>query len=227
MVAALGYHATGENAQLLTKCVERLGRPPRHEGNTGLVKLQYYPALLLSYIGGISALAAKRFCVLSAILREPECRHPYERERVIPASDILNAWSVFENQLYKWMPRPNAEREYTPVSNHLLDLLRPILKDYLRDDLEYEATFDVFEYILGLVYLELVKQTWAPLGRFAWRWRDEWQRSPMFRFVNAGLGQGGEWLLLKAGFFGGSIDKFNVLEDLYKTFLAEAAKTWW
>jgi len=227
MVAALSYHDTGENAELLTRCVERLARPPRNEGNTGLIKLQYYPALLLSYAGGISALAANRFRALSAILREPECRHPYDRETVIPALEMLNPSSVFEDKLYEWVPRPNAQTESTPVSNHLHDLLRPILKDYLPDDVEYEKTFDVFEYLLGLVYMGLVKQTWAPVGRFAWRWRLEWQGSPMRRFANAGVGQGNEWQLLKAGFFGGSIDQFKALEDLYLAFLKSVMERSW
>jgi hypothetical protein len=224
MIAAIGYHGTGEDARLMTRCVERPARPPRPDGNTALTSLQYYPALLVNYAGGISALASNRFHGLSATLREPECRDHRGREK-IPALDLLNVWDVFDNQSYKWVPRPKAEREFTPANNYLCDLLRPILKDYLPDELEYQDAFDVFEYILGLEYLELVKQTWAPLGRFAWRWRDEWQRSPMFRFINDGLRQGDEWLLLKAGFFGGSISRFQVFEDLYKTFLAQA-KRW-
>ena len=225
MCAALSYHDTGENAHLLTRCIEWLTQVPRRDGKVVLIKLQYYPALLLAYAAGISALAARRFHNLAAILKEPKYREsPHDEKK--PAIERLNVEPVFIEP--KWVPRQNAVNN-TP-NDYLSGLLRPILHDYLPEDAGYEETFDTFEYLLALTYLDIVSESYAPNGRFGWRYtgriarasglvEEIWDRSPLAEFVRTGVEQGPEWGLLKAGFFNGSIERFKEIVEIHKKLL--------
>ncbi len=232
MLAALSYHDTGENAHLLTRCIEWLTQVPQQYGKVVQIELQYYPALLLAYATGISALAARRFHNLAAILKEPKYRD-YRYNGIKPAIEMLNVQSVFTD--YNWVSRQNAEHEYTLFNNYLYDLLRPILHNYLPEDVGYEETFDTFEYLLALTYLDIVSESYAPNGRFVWRYTarsmrifdfDEktWNRSPLAEFVRTGVVQGSEWGLLKAGFFNGSIERFNEVVEIHKKLLQNQAE---
>jgi adenylate kinase family enzyme len=225
MCAALSYHDTGENAHLLTRCIVWLTQVPRRDGNVVLIELQYYPALLLAYAAGISALAARRFHNLAAILKEPKYREsPYDEKK--PAIERLNVESVFREP--KWVPRQNAVNN--APNDYLSGLLRPILHDYLPEDAGYEETFDTFEYLLALTYLDIVSESYAPNGRFGWRYtgrlarasglvEEIWDRSPLAEFVRTGVEQGPEWGLLKAGFFNGSIKRFKEIMEIHKKLL--------
>ena len=221
MLAALSYHDTGANAHLLTRCIERLTQVPRRDGKVVLIDLQYYPALLLMYAAGISAIAAKRFHNLAAILKEPKYRdYRYNEEN--PAIERLDVWSVFEST-YKWMPRQNAEHEYTLANNYIFDLLRPALHDYLPDDTRYEETFDTFEYLLALTYLDIVKESYSPMGRFGWHYTGRIMNS---EFVRTGVEQGSDWGLLKASFFNGSIERFEEIVEKHKELLQNRTRGW-
>jgi hypothetical protein len=62
------------------------------------------------------------------------------------------------------------ERALTPVNEYLFAKVRAYLSPYLPDDNDYEKAFDVFEYLLNLIYLDLVKDQRSPGGRFAWKY---------------------------------------------------------
>lgn len=222
MLATLAYHDGGENAHLLVRCIERLARPIRDEGLTALLSFQHYPALLALYSAGCAALAARRYVNLAMVLHEPQYRD--RRHEVRPVLYKLNVASVF-GDLQQWVPRPR-EREYTPVNNHLFELLRDVLRDYLPDDDEYEETFELFEHLLALTYLDLVRQSWAPIGRYPSRWQYEPERSPVTRFFRIGLAQGDNWDLLKAGLFGGSADRLSQLLETYREWLSSVTRSW-
>jgi hypothetical protein len=215
MLVALAYHDTGENAYLLTDCIEHLLHlPSSHGGYPALLNLRYYPALLLLYAAGISALASKRFRNLASTLGDTRYRDETTGKKR-HAIEKLHVWSVFE-ETYKWVPRPRAEREYTPANNYLFERLQPILRDYLPNKARYEEIFDTFEYLLALTYMDVVENSnWAPIGRFGWRYRDafvderDWGSSPMADFVNTGLRLGRNWGLFQAGFFQGSVKRFQ------------------
>ena len=221
MLAALSYHDTGENAHLLTRCIERFTQVPRHVGGDALTNLQYYPALLLTYAAGISTLAARRFHNLAAILREPKYRD-YRYNGIKPSIDGLNVGSVFTNR-----NEIRYQNGSTPANNYLFDLLHLVLRDYLPDDTKYEETFDTFEYLLALTYLDDVSESCALEGRFGWRYTgDNWNRSHLAEFVRTGVEQGSEWELLKAGFFNGSTERFKEVVEIHKKLLQNQANRW-
>jgi hypothetical protein len=227
MLAALSYHDTGENAYLLTRCIERIACSPRRGGVTALLDLRHYPALLLVYAVGISALAAKQFRNLVSALREPEYHDQARGERV-PAVSKLCGRSVFE-QSSEWVPRPKPGGVSTPVSSYLFELLRPAMRDYLPDDTKYEETFDTFEYLLTLTYMDLVRYGSPPRGRFIWRYIDididrNWEGSPPAELARVQIEKGIDGELLRAGFFNGSIDRFKEIVQTHRDGLPKPPK---
>lgn len=223
ITAVIAFHDTREHASLLTLCIDWLMQAAKNDGNSWLVNLQRYPPLLIMYCAGIAALAGKRYRNLGAVLRDPRY-YNINRAAKRPAIEELHVWSVFDES-YKWIPRPK-EREFTPASNRIVELLMPLLHDYLPDETEYEQTFDIFEYLLALTYMDLVKDSWSPLGRFKWRYsfmghfdNERWSRSPITNFVRWGIEQGDNWDLLTAGFFDGKSQRLNEVVQAENEFL--------
>ena len=227
MLAALSFYDTGENRYLLTYSLERLANKPRQNGNVALINLQLYPALLVLYSIGISALSSQRFDNLAAILLEPRYRDDFNSEKR-PAVDMLHVYSVFDSGTDKLVPRPNAEREYTAANNYLFDMIKPVLQSYLPDDIAYEEAFDIFEYLLALTCWDLLERGWSPIGRFGWRYgtMGALGKSPISEFIVTGSKLGDEWGLLKSGFFNGSIDRLNNIVTESDTWHQEITRGW-
>lgn len=223
MLTALSFYDNGENAHLIASSIERLVNKPRHDGVKGLINLQLYPALLVFYSAGISALTSKNFNNLKAILLDPKYRE-YNGEKV-PIVEGLHIYTVFELDADKLVPRPGAKREYTPANNYIFDIIRPTLRNYLPDDLGYEETFDIFEYLLSLTYWDLLQRSWSPLGRFGWRYRRS-KDSPTSEFINDGIERGDNWDLLKSGFFNGSADHLSKIAKENEVWIGGATRGW-
>ncbi len=230
MLTTLAYFDRGNNAYLLTEAIERIVQSQnRSDGIPKIIDLQHYPALLLAYAAGISALVKKNYNHLAAILLKPEYR---DLGKKIPAIKILNAYRVFRDS-NKLVPRPNAERELTPANNHIFDVLREPLRSYLPGDEKYEEFFDVFEYLLGLLYVNNekdadIERIRAPVGCFGWRYCEEeqWVSSPIQQFIQEGRKQGENWGLFKAGFFDSSVNRFSLSCKKYDYLVEEERKKW-
>lgn len=223
VLAAVAHHDQGENSYLLTRCIERLASKHRGDGLVVLLDLQLYPALLAMYVSGVSALTAQRWVNLAAILIRPRIRDR-ARDENLPAISTLNTSYAF-SQSYRLISRP--QREYTPASNRIFDILRPILSEYLPSEDQYEQVFDHFEYLLALAFFDIAKQNWVPVGRFGWRYRYfSKDLSPMNEFVRKGIEQGEEWGLLKAGFFENSLSRFEEVAKMANTLIDRETSRW-
>jgi hypothetical protein len=96
-------------------------------------------------------------------------------------------------------------------------LLQPALEDEFLLGRDYETFFDQFEIFLALLYAdqrERVLGIWGPPGRFAWK-HGQRHDSPYTSFVADARRQGVNWGPLKAGLFGGSIDRFLEVASAY------------
>ncbi|MBA7519299.1 hypothetical protein ES705_11377 [subsurface metagenome] len=223
-----------KNSYLLTKTIERIAKPIRHDGKVLLINLQSYPGLLLLYTTGIAALLKENWLHLKAIFLKPVYQEFTGSEKK-PALEILNVYSVF-SEAKKFIPIKNAERKYTPANEYLFELLYNFLKEYLQDKEKYGEVFDTFEYLNGLVYMHLDHlQTGmyrgSLLGCFIWkyfreRWHIKFENSPIYEFIQDGLKQGNSWKFLKAGFFNGSIENFRSCVGEYNKFLKKIGQEW-
>ena len=197
------YYGEWQHRSLWTDCIERIASIPSPEaGYTLWTSLRSYPALILLYLGGMAAIAGGNYETLAALLMKPKFRMGSREE---PILDRVNAMEVLESRNVQALP--GMERRKTPMSQYLEEHLRAPLQKLLPDERTYLSTFDRFEYILALVYMDQHDERgWAPLGCFAWRY-NLGNASPAKALADEIAKMGEGWALVKAGMFAGSIKR--------------------
>lgn len=204
MMATGCYWGEQHQQALWVKSLERIAKPETNNGLEVLLKLRLYPALLLLYAGGIAAIAGERYGNLAALLTQANIKDSIDGREVRLGMD-LNPRAVMEKPVQQKLP--GRDRGYTPLSNHLFEVLRGCLREFLPSDTDYERYFDRFEYLLALVAVDLYSNAsgvnrGAFVGRFGWR-------RGILDFVEQEFSQAGQnWLPLQAGLFGGDTDRF-------------------
>jgi len=172
----------------------------RTQAQTVWADLSLYPGVLLLYASGIGALLGSRYDNLRAVLVEPRLRYGSEDRR---AAELLHPAAVLDDRRARGFGLPNT---FAPVSDRLASDLRPLLIDLVPDDGAFNRQFDQFEYLLGLVYVDITTSTWGPTGRFV----TNQTAAAADRVVEAEAREAGEsWPLLAAGAFGGSSERLE------------------
>lgn len=226
LLTTLSFYDDQDYSPLLTSAIQRLTNAPHAIGPGVEVwcNLQRYPASLVTYASGIAALAANNLRHLAAVLLHP-AHYDMNRDRST-AIKHLHLISVIHHSLAQSLHPTNGRRR-TPQSDHVFDVIRPLISEYVPDEREYEELFDVFEYLIALVYWN-DEERWAPLGSFHWRqWGDYGHRDSavLNEFVlrvqaQAATGDG----LLAAGFFNGSLNRFNEVVNSVNTWGKQTAR---
>lgn len=229
-VILLARWATPEQLPLIEKIFIRIGEIDK--GDAGLVpwiKLGWYPLQLLMYVGGISALSQGRFDTLKACLLAPVA-YSAHGGREAPKPVVIAASTPLLDVGDQFKTLPGMDRRYTPRSDHLLQVLQPILEDQLFLGKSYEQLFDEFEIMLALTYADArgnsaLGHVWGPPGRFAWKHSSGYDSSSYAEFVKAAKLQGTKWPALLAGFFQGSAIRFAEVSDAYTELIGKLG--WW
>jgi phosphoserine phosphatase len=171
------YWAQPEHYDIFTKCVPRIARDPqrRMSGYKIVQGLRAAPGAFLFYAGGISALAANNYGMFAHLMGASVCRDDGKEGPFV----IVYPW----NDLHGFAQRiPGVNHRYAADSKWLFDRLREPLRPLLVGDDEYELTFDRFEYLRSLVYIDLkankhgddeVHDRNVPIGLFLWRDRSD------------------------------------------------------
>jgi hypothetical protein len=221
----LGYWGEPYHRSLLLVAPQRFAGRLRIAGGhicSAWLSLRYYPLLLLLYCGGVAAVAAKRYDnlrdLLLAPIRDPE--QPQDQSVFLLRSTAQQTKTLTD----AFKSLAGHERQYTPRSEYLLKLLQPLLDDALFLGTDYEACFDRFEVLYALEHahhnsLEQFGRIWGPPGRFAWK---EYESGRPFNdALQEGEREGSSWPPVKAGLFGGSIDRFKEVASAYGQKLAQ------
>jgi len=225
------YFDKGKYSDLITMSIERL--IPQESTTRERFSLNRFPLLILSYSIGIIALERKNYKNLAALLLCSHFKDDDEKKHII---EIINSERVFAGKWIKWLPTyPDKGIPHTAVSDFLNFYMREIMKTYLPDDKKYEEFFDIFEYLTGLIYLDIMNEgtsinTGSTIGRFAWKRGTPFNRERLPQsiegFIESGLNQGDEWPLLKVGFFKGSIKRFKECCEAYESLLKRISENW-
>ncbi len=232
----IAYYDKGENSNLLTKAIDRIASSERQSSVFAWSQLQKYPSLLLLYVLGLRALSSNNFYNLAAILRNTKIRDGRGKINLI---NKVNPYIFYSGGLAKLIKRPEPN-EFTPTNNHLFDIIRPIVKDYIPDNKEYDEIFNRFEYLFALNYIDLNKSDLtnleegnnarAPIGRFGWKYRIVWTIHPedslLFDYVEYIKNSGTEFGLFQAGFFDSSLERFNKIEEAFRKWFLEVTGKW-
>lgn len=219
-----GYWGNRNTADLLVKSLERLADQKRQDGGyKAWINIQLYPILLLVFSAGLAALAADNYGMLASLLLKPQNKYAMRGKEPL----ILSVFpSAIIEQTTGWL-LPNLDKHYTPASDYLVDTLSIPLKEYITEQNDLEDKFDRLEYLIGLSIIDHHLQTsaypWGPIGRFGWHGRRS-NDSIMSQVKNEFEIEKENWKPLKAGFFGGSLDRAN---DAQMNMFEELKQTHW
>jgi hypothetical protein len=207
----------GGDAQhdLWVTCLERLANLPEQGGNQVWINLRRYPALLTLYAGGIAAVSANRYDTLAALLTRGRVK---QHGRDDPLLLAVNSYDVLPIESAKLIP--GKENHYLPFNDYLYEnaaLWEP-LAELLPMQERFAESFDRFEYLLGLVHVDLRLQQnsrpWGPTGCFMWR-RSEQASDPVTMIAEEIAGTGDSWMPLQGGLFGGAIERVQTAKTSY------------
>lgn len=188
------------------------------------IGLQWYPSLVVSYAGGISALVTRNYRALAALLTTPVSAGRDRVQTAVITPVVRGMLDVERSNAFKTLPE--RERQYVPRSEYLLTALQPDLEDLLFLGPSYEAHFDRFEVFLALVFSDLHDGGWGPPGRFAYKHlHDELGRSPLGALMTEARRDGENWPPLKHGFFHGSLECFIEISEKYAELVVKFG--WW
>lgn len=170
-------------------------------GNSGFLALQWYPALLLSYAGGVAAVAAEAYSSLVALMHT---RVSMSRGDV----RLVEAATTGLGDLRKhFKVLPGHDREYVPFSEYLHHNLKAALDETQFLGAEYERAFDTFEILYAVEFCHQTGRGWGPIGRFGWK-SSRGGPNPLRQLIDEAAGAGEAWPPLAAGLCGGSQEKF-------------------
>ena len=163
------FHSNDAEHDLLwARCVDRLAsRGLEHSGNTLLLDMQQYPTLLALYAIGLGGAAADRIDSIARVLGSVTVREPIQ---LSPVGVGIGASGALSEDAMK-RAFPDLARRKTPISDRLLEFLRPMVSGFVPSGERYEDLFDEVEYLLGLVYAAHQGGGWGPMGRAVWRCR--------------------------------------------------------
>jgi len=181
MICGAHWGTTKLHDAVLAKGFARLAaKDERTAGLSVWLSLRRYPALVLFYGMGLAAVANNNYRLLKCLV---ETKIPTQMDQEYPpAVAVVHHFDTLDLDAQKALP--GYERQHTPLSNHLFEILRDPLREYMPDDHVFDRTFDWLEYLLGLLYcdakttledLQKMKQQnpdvvlWGPVGRFAWK----------------------------------------------------------
>ncbi len=201
------YWSSDWNRWVWREALERLANLPEPSVGYKLwANLRRYPALLALYGGGIAAVERGDYATLLTLLVEAQVDRPYGRGITVsePMVRRVNASLVLDDEAARILGR-RLSWHLTPNSG-----LRESLRELLPRDEQFRQVFDRFEYLLGLVHVDLQIQAgrnrWGPIGVFSGsRGADHPGIALAVQSEAHAAGEG--WEPLQAGLFGGTLPR--------------------
>ena len=227
MMATGCYWSEEHHDSIWQKVIQRLTKlsneKPRSSQNEIWIRLQYYPALIIFYTGGISALATSNYRTFAALVDKAKVRSSVlnihcESQNIHWESEdksrqfTLNVDNILEEEYYQLLPNTKIYYGswYQPLKTQVSDRLCKILplRELLPEDEEYQFYFDKFEYLFVLIHYNLCEDIFA--GRFLWKVNS---RNEIYeRLREEAEKQGENWALFKTEVFYEDLNIFNLSE---------------
>ncbi|MCK4250409.1 SIR2 family protein [candidate division WOR-3 bacterium] len=214
------YDVNQQHSVLFKNGIERVGTEIWKSVVGIFPNLQFYPALLLLYASCIVALYKQHYSVLAEMINGEYYR--FDQKRKLLQKLVIR--SVFYRLPKDYIPREKAATEFTPETNYIFDLLYKAIKQYIPDFKKYEEFYNIFEFLLGMIYMDVIKDAWAPRGRFIWNWRDQGRFAPISTsiiedYIHKNTKWGDDSPIFKVGLFNGSHQRLNEIFVKYIDFL--------
>jgi hypothetical protein len=222
IVATMAWYDDGSYSHLITRTLNRLSETTRIAGpyNRHLESLRQYPALRVQYAAGIVACASGHMQYLRAALFDPTSVVDGRR---VPLLSVLLTPHLLSNDLLKAVDSARYGNRFTPGSEYMAGRLREIAHSCIPSDENYQLAFDLCEYMVGLVYMDITNDSRAPLGRFGWR-RESWEMINEFTAEEREAGPSSK--LVSTGLFRGDPARLGTMVDRYEAYIREVASHW-
>jgi len=196
-IAHLAYCGGGVANSLTVEVIDRVANA--HEknlsqgGDSALLALRRYPAILLLYAAGIGAIAGRNYRGLFRALREPVLyEHGRTKRRLWTA---LATWAA-ESRGF-WNRRISGRDLYFPVSQSIEEQARDPLVQLIPSDVKYLEHFDRFELFASLDHFLHAGR--AVGASFMWRRKEGGDDDLLSEVRSEAAGAGAAWRPLKAG----------------------------
>lgn len=227
ILACIAYWARPVHRSILQKALARFTDRLESQGGRAVwLNLRWYPLIITLYSCGIAAVEGKRYDSLANIFYTTLSRSEYRHHGEFLIEAISNSILEFTRaEVFKHLP--GHDRYYTPMSEYLYKVLQPKLDDLLFIGKGYETSFDEFEVLFALAVADLRKQAggrvWGPIGRFGWK--EQRGDGPMSRIIAEARAMGENWEPLRAGLFGGKLDRFDAVATEFYQVISQL--NWW
>ena len=195
------YFGSDAHTKLWADLLQRVANPQgERSGNSVLLALRRYPALLLLYGGGMAAVAGEHYGTLLTLLTKPKIER-YGQD--VPPLQGLSPHRVLEKDAANLLLGRNC---YVPMSEHFFARLREPFQVLLPDERQYQQCFDRFEYLKTLLEVDKTGDLQS-IGCFGWRWKYPGQ--DVTKEIEAEEGQVSQnWPPYQAGWFQGQRERF-------------------
>ncbi|WJV25801.1 MULTISPECIES: SIR2 family protein [Pseudomonas] len=216
-----GQWIEGEQLASWKKALAKLSLRQANSGNTLWLDLQRYPATLLLYAFGLGAVSNDQWCTLSVLLNVPVLGEQREDKRVV---EMVPIWALFQMGSDVMKVLPGRERQYTPLNNHLEELLWKLLGASFPSQMAFQIAFDRLEVLFALSYaipcIQKEERYWTLPGAYGWR-RANMMR--IFAEIRSSLESLGDTsLLVSSGLVGSTavqgLENLNQLEQFVPQF---------
>lgn len=217
------YWGSIEHNEIFKEIILRISEPasaPTGRFYKQSQNLHYYPAMLLFFSLGISALKAKKYKLLIDCFSIKISESDYDGANKNYLIQETNSWMIDPKEMRNILEVTSK----TPLSTHVNSYLRPFFKELISNNQDYNDYFDIFEYILGWYFLSFYNEfpgDWVPYGQYKWRSLSSFRKtnSIFHEFFLEGDTQQNEWLLIKEGFFQGNYAKYREVKEKMDKFL--------
>lgn len=228
LVITGGYWGRRSQGEICFRALERVAQsiaPGPNELERS--KIAIYPAIVLFYACGIASLAGRRYSTLAKLQTRGRFR---DRGLVMPLMVRLLNLDVY--RAFDVLARRNGfgggAQLLLAVSPHLASVLREPFRTVLPDDEQFQNTYARFEYFNALAFLDWSSQ--QDTNKLLWT--PDWAPSGLYVLNTAAIREtqnelemrGDRWPLLKAGLFGGSLDRLRKAVDLLSDFTDKVRK---
>jgi hypothetical protein len=192
------YWGDISQSELWVSAINQTVDLPRPQGTfyPELENMRTYPALLLLYGGGLAAFATKKYDLVAAILSQPHYGEGGERRPLIMEVSGQSVTSVLDRNTGRSGP--------VRLNFYLQRFFRERFRELILNDKDFQNLFDRFEYLFGLLRMDLSGGWSFWSGEYLHRFGSNPPRKLLEEELAA---QGDKLPYLRAGMFEGSAAK--------------------
>jgi hypothetical protein len=214
--------------------------------HTHLLKLRHVPALITVFVGAMASVGQGKWDIFKTLVIDPKVTdRTYTEAPKLALVETTSPHKPFSSELITQLlmnalvmeksmsdtqaalDRGEGMNYRTPIPDWLHRILKPMFREQFPDEEEYDEAFDATEIILGIVDDDLANERFkgqptSPLhsrtgwfGRAGWRWRHH-RDNPVQALADELAADGLSWPPLKAGLFGGSVERATAAIEVYQ-----------